>query len=495
MKAVLINPYMTVARDISFLGRYRAWIPPLGLGYLKSYTEKTGRHDVTILDCIGQGRGRITKTGDNWRVGLSDGEITDRLKRISPDVVGISACFTPHYEDALAIARLAKKALPRAIVVMGGSHATIDYANVIKDEPVDIVVRGDGEETFLELLDNMRVGGYRTTKGTVVKAGIDIIVNEIRPPIENLDSIPFPSYEGMNIDYYFGYDETNSFRRLLNEPVGSVMSSRGCHYNCIFCATDKVFKRFRGRTPANVVDEVEYLVKKYGVKEIAFHDDCFLASKERVKGICEEMLRRGLKIRWHAAPGMSVWLLDEELLTLMHMSGLYRAALTIESGCEETLKFIRKKVNLEKAKEVIRICNRLGIRVGANFIIGFPHETAENIEETRRYVLNADLDTVSVLLSQPLKGAELFGIYEAEGLMPESGPLLSSSIFKTRYGSKHFTADQLNAMADSMRHDFHKRLLRKMMTPAGFFNHVLTKLNTPDKVSYTVKKLLLGLMK
>jgi anaerobic magnesium-protoporphyrin IX monomethyl ester cyclase len=494
MKIVLINPYMTIAKHVHGLKKHRAWIPPLGLGYLKSFADKHSAHKVEIIDCVGQSCGKVSIVNGVQRIGLLDGEIEECLRKSAPDAVGISASFTPFYEDSLNIARLSKRVLPQSMVIMGGSHATIDYNNVIKDEPVDIVVRGDGEETLLELMNNIDAGDFINTKGTVVKAGGKVIVNDIRSPIQDLDSIPFPSYDGMNIEYYFGRDEKGLVRRFLNEPVGSVMSSRGCRYNCIFCATDKVFKHFRARTPGNVVDEIERLVKECGVREIAFHDDCFLASKERVQGICHEILKRGIKIRWHAAPGMSVWLLDEELLKLMHKAGLYRAALTIESGCDETLKFIRKKVNLGKAKEIIRICNRLGIRVGANFIIGFPYERPEHIDQTRRYIMAADLDTVSILLSQPLKGAELFDIYEHEGLMPKEGPLLSSSIFRTRYGSNFFTADQLNGIAESMRHEFQARLKKKIRTPSGFYYHVLTKLNTTDKIGYAFKKTVLRMM-
>lgn len=491
MKVLLINPYMTVVNRVAGFKPYRAWIPPLGIGYLKSFTEKNSRHEVHILDCIGQSGGKVTFIKGNYRIGLTDAEIEERLKKISPAVVGISACFTPNYEDAFHIAELSKRVLPDAKVVLGGSHATIDYQNVIKDPPVDIIVRGDGEETFLELLNSIEKNSYINTKGTVVKTANGVVVNEVRLPIQDLDSVPFPSYEGMNIDYYYGFDEKNRIKRFLNEPIGSIMSSRGCHYNCIFCATDKVFKKFRGRTPKNVIDEIEHLIKKYGVKEVVFHDDCFLASKDRVRGICNEMLERGIKIRWHAGPGMSVWLLDEELLKLMHKAGLYRIALTIESGCEETLKFIRKNVNLNRAKEIINICNKLGIRVSANFIIGFPYETKEHIEKTRSYIMDADLDTVSVLLSQPLKGAELFEVYEDEGLIPEEGPLLNSSIFRTRYSSKYFTADELNKMAESIRNEFREKLFHKMMTPEGFYYHVLTKLNTLAKIKYTLKKFLL----
>lgn len=491
MKAVVINPYMTVVMRLAGLKKFRAWIPPLGLGYLKSFVENNSNHEVQILDCIGQAGGKVSLINGNYRIGMTDAEIKESLLRISPDVVGISACFTPNYDDAFRIAELAKEILPRAKIVLGGSHATIDYQNVINDQPVDIVVRGDGEETFLDLLNNMEKGDYVNTRGTVVKTASGVVTNETRLPIQDLDSVPFPSYDGMNIDYYLGYDEKSRIRKFLSEPIGSIMSSRGCHYNCIFCATDKVFKKFRGRTPKNVVSEIEYLVNKYGVKEIVFHDDCFLASKDRVRGVCDEILKRGIKIRWHAGPGMSVWLLDEELLTIMNRSGLYRIALTIESGCEETLKFIRKKINLDKAREIINICNRLGIRVSANFIIGFPHETKEHIDKTRDYIMNADLDTVSILLSQPLKGAELYEVYENEGLMPAEGPLLNSSIFRTRYNSKYFTADELNGAAEAMRRDFRKKLFRKMITPNGFYYHVVTKLNSPEKIKYTLKKLLL----
>jgi radical SAM superfamily enzyme YgiQ (UPF0313 family) len=435
---------------------------------------------------MGRCEGRRTVLGEYTHIGLNEKEILDFLDRSKPDVVGITSNFTAHHGETLEIASIAKKYDPGIKVIFGGMHATMDYMDTIKHPAVDIVVRGDGEKILLALLDAMeRKEDYSRMAGTVVKKNGEIIVNQIAPPIEDLDSLPVPAYDMLHMDYYLGLNNSR-VERFFEEPIGIVLSSRGCPFNCIFCATDKLFKKFRPRSAKNVVDEIEYLVRKYGAKEIAFQDDCFLASRSRVKEICEEIIKRKLNIRWSVPPGMNAWLLDVNLLKLMKKSGLYRVIIPVETASPETLKFIRKSVNLENTREIVKQCNKLGIRTSGNFMIGFPYETAKNIQETVDYILNTDFDVVSVLICQPLKGSDLYELCKKEGIV-QGDPKTGSVPMCTLYDTKYFSAKELNRMRQDILEKFFKKRLHSLFTPRGFYYHIFCKACSFRNIVYALK--------
>lgn len=491
MKILLINPYRRVQTDIDSLRRPVRWMhPPLGLGYLASFLRKHSAHKVEILDCIGACKGRRKPMGKYAHVGLDEEDIRCFLDSSQPDIVGISSCFTTHHMECLEVAAIVKRYKSDLKVIFGGINATMDRMNTIRDQSVDIVVMGDGEKVLMELLDNMEKGvDYSNTKGTVVKKDGRIIVNELSAPIADLDSLPFPAYDLLHMDYYLGLDNS-AIEKFLDEPMGTILSSRGCPFNCIFCATDRLFKKFRPRNAKNVVDEIEYLVKKYSIREIAFQDDCFLASRDRVKDICDEILKRKINIRWSVPPGMNAWLLDAELLRLMRDSGLYRVVIPVETASIETLKFIRKSVNLDDTKKMVRQCNRLGIRTSGNFMIGFPYETLDHINETIDYILSTDFDVVSVLICQPLKGSDLYELCKKEGIVKDGEAKTGSVPIWTLYDTKYFSANDLNRLRIEILDRFFSKRLRSLFTPRGFYYHVFCKARRLKNVIHALKVIL-----
>ncbi len=492
-KIILVAPYKTIHKsetpDLNAL-MAPPWIPNLGLGYISSFLKLHG-YEPKILDCLSAPGGTLDDVGDYMRAGFSPRLIRQYFKEEKPDVIGISCNFTSFYEDAVEIAALAKEIDPGIKVVVGGAHATMDYMNMIKERNIDVVIRGEGEYTFLEYLDNP---GKTDIKSTVLKINGKIIENEPRPVIEDLDKLPFPDYDAMNMDFYLGLKKKGFLNRLINQKIGSMVSSRGCLYNCIFCSTCKVFKKFRGRSAKNVVDEIEYLIKRYRIEELAFHDDCFLGSKKRVEEICDEMLARKMRIRWSVPPGSNVCLADNHLLKLMAKSGLFRINFPIETGCPRTLKFIRKPIDLKKAKEIIKQCHEIGIWTTGNFLIGFPYETQEDIDETARYIYTSGLDAASVIICQPLKGSDVYDIYKKEGLLKEM-PKRGSTSGTTIYDTKYFKADELNRMRRDMLCKFFDIRIKSLFTLRGFRIHIWKKINSPRKFSYFLNKLLRALIR
>lgn len=489
-RILLVVPYKTFSKSEAISVVRQAWIPPLGVGYLSAFLKSHG-YNPEILDCISSSEATIDKLGDYVRVGLSPDKIRDYLRIKKPQVVGISCCFTAFYMDALEIAKIVKEIDPNIKVILGGPHATMDYANIIKEPSIDMIIRGEGEYSLLEYLDNP---GRIDIKSTVIKINDKIIENEPRPVIENLDLVPFPDYEAINMAFYLGLTKKGLLNKFLNQRVGSVISSRGCPYKCIFCSTCNVFKKFRGRSAKNVVDEIGLLIKKYKVEEIAFHDDCFLASKQRAEEICRELISRKIKIRWSVPPGFNVWLADKDMFRLMVKSGLFRVNFPIESGSSKTIEFMRKPVNLKKTREAIKECNSLGIRTTGAFIIGFPYETEEDIQETENFINTSELDAVSILICQPLKGSDLFEIYQKEGLLKDI-PERSSNFVLTKYNTKYFKAEELNVKRRQMLQKFSRMRVRSFLTPQGFSRHIYRKANNSKRLAYFGGKVLRRLLR
>ena len=487
-KIILVAPYLTMYKsdtlNLHSIKRMM-WVPPLGIGYISSFLKLHG-YNPKILDCVSSPDGSIDDLGKYIRFGLSPDKVKEYFKKEQPEVVGISCNFTSFSMDALEIAAIAKQANKDTIVIMGGAHATMDYLNIIQDPNVDMVIRGEGEYTLLEFLNNP---DRLDIESTVIKNNGKIIENNPRPVIENLDLLPFPDYESINMDFYLGGEKKGFAEKLLNQKIGFMVSSRGCPYNCIFCSTCKVFKKFRGRSPINIAKELELLINKYKVKEILFMDDCFIASKKRVEDFCQELLKRKIKIRWSVPPGFNVWLADKELLNTMAKSGLFRVNFPIETGSPATLHFIRKPVNLKRANEIIKECNDLGIWTTGNFLIGFPYETMEDIELTAKYIYNSELDAVTVLICQPQIGSDLIEIYQKEGLLTHT-PERGSSVLTTKYDTKYFKAKELNRIRSEIMVNFNNLRLKSFFTPQGFYRHIFKKINSPKKFKYFLGKVL-----
>lgn len=262
-------------------------------------------------------------------------------------------------------------------------------------------------------------------------------------------------------------------------------SSRGCPYNCIFCSSKPLGGRHRVRNHVNVVNEIEFLVKEYGVDEIAFQDDCFNFDKKRVEMICDEIIDRKLEVFLSFPVGLSVRDLTRELVLKLKEAGAYRICLPIETGSPKTQKFIRKIINLKEVKELITFCNDLGLWTYGNFIIGFPYETIEDIKESMSYAFDSGLDMISLYIAQPMYGTDMYKIYEKEKLIKED---LIGKIdnFSTSYDTVHLTAAELNKMRETFLSDYIKMRICSIFTIKGLLKF-WGKINSPKKLIYFLR--------
>jgi radical SAM superfamily enzyme YgiQ (UPF0313 family) len=479
MKLLLIQPTLTAALPENY-GR-PAMYEPLGLGYLAAMAREEG-HDVVILDCLTEDWRTQEKVGEYIKVGMTDEAIGARMREFNPDVVGITCQFTGFEQDNNRLAALARRTLLETPVIAGGADATARSVEYSTSPHFDLVVRGEGEQAFLRVLERYAQGGVLPddVPGTTVNG----VVNPAADEIEDIDAIPLPARDLMPMETYLE-DQTPLMPFAKRRPIGFMVSSRGCPYDCIFCSTTKVWRRWRPRDPVKVVDEIEELVQRYGVREIAFQDDSFLVDPERVRRICEAIVRRKVDITWSVPPGLTANRLKGDLLEAMKASGFYRACFPIEAGDPEMLEWIRKPIDLDEVEEAIEACHRAGIWTYGNFIIGFPEQTPESVERTAAYVEDCRLDMVSVYVAQPYAGSDLYDVYAELGLL-DPDRVRPSTAFHSLYDTKYFTAAQLRAKRDEIGARFMKRRIRRVFTPRGMAE-LWRKVNTPENLAYAAR--------
>lgn len=427
IKVLLIYPPVTVFGP-GKVGPH----PPLSLAYLAAYLEKAG-YLVKILDALALGKDQVITRGRLTRIGLNPKEIKKEIKNFRPDIIGVSVMFTAFAQDAQEIARLAKEVSPKILTVLGGAHVSIDPQSALKDKNVDVVIKGEGEATFLSLVKALESKKtLAKVTGITYRQGKKIIQNPPTPFIKNLDELPFPARHLLPMELY----DTGDDPFCLRHPVTAMVTSRGCPGRCVYCSIHAVWGHtWRGRSAQNVVDEIEHLIKDYGIREIHFQDDSMSVDKKRMNQICDEIIKRKLDIKWATPNGVAHWMLDKRLLKKMKKAGCYRVTFGIESGNPEVRRWVGKPYSLAQAKELTQDANKIGMWTLATNIIGFPYETREQIEDTIRFAIDSDVDFALFYRLGPRPGTPVYEIFKKEGWLPkDERELYSESVAcETKY--------------------------------------------------------------
>lgn len=330
--------------------------PPLSLSYLGAVLLREGI-EVEVLDLL--------------MSHYSASKVKQKLKEYRPQVVGTS-CATMSYTTASRVLKVCKGFDPGVVTVIGGPHVSFTAEETLERAPwIDIVVRGEGEETLVALIRALEGrANLRGVEGIAFREDGAIVLSEPRPPIEDLNALPLPARHLLPLSKY----------RALGVPA-VMLSSRGCPFRCIFCSAPKMFgRRVRFRDPKLVVDEIEMLHKELGFKEIHFVDDTFTLNPRHAKAICNEIMARNLHIDWHAYSRVDT--IDQDLLRLMRKAGCYYICFGIESGSQQVLDTIKKGITLEEAKKVVRLAAEAGMGMLLSFILGLPGETPETARQT-----------------------------------------------------------------------------------------------------------------
>jgi len=443
---------------------------PLGLLALAAYVRDQG-HRVHILDALTTETGYFDCGNGFVKCGMSDDRLRAEFQASEkPDLVGITSMFTMHSRGVHDAAAVAKQVWPDVPVIVGGSHASALPEWVLEDKNIDLVVRGEGELTLMEILERRLAGRpMNDVAGTFVRKDGGILRNAERPFIEDIDSLPVLARDLVDMRRYLAEPYRNQV--AMDPPRANVITSRGCPCHCIFCAVNSIWRNsYRARDPVKVVDEIEKLIQTYGIHEITLLDDNLTLNPKRMMALCDEMIRRRLPLHWCTPNGVAIWTLSDELVERMAQAGCYKVTFGIETGCPETQKFIGKtQIKLDKAYDMIRRCNRLGMWTHSSFIIGFPFETKENVEETIQYAVNSDLDFVGFFIATPFPGTPLFKIYQENGFLPELGDELKLRFHghqtSAMCDTQHFTRAELDDKLHEATRRFYQSRFRKFLNP------------------------------
>jgi radical SAM superfamily enzyme YgiQ (UPF0313 family) len=363
---------------------------PLNLAYLASYLrEQKEGIDVDIIDAEG--------------VELSFEQIYERVDSFSPDIIGIT-CPTPVYYNVQKMCTDLKRKDKDVKIVLGGPHPTALPVETLKETDCDIVCIGEGELTFLDLVNTFENGkNLNSIAGIAYKYNGDVFVNQRRELIKDLDMLPFPAKDLLPVDRYY----LPPTKRMRSERATNMITSRGCPFSCNFCMAKTIWtRRTRLRSVKNVIDEIKLNVDVYKLTEFSFHDELFTFRRSRVIELCEGIIKEGLDITWvcQARAGS----VDLEILKIMKKAGCGKIAFGFESGSERMLKLMNKKETLENAMESVSFCKKAGIEVEGAFILGYPGEDIKSIEDTLKFAIDLDCDTVAFFIAIPYPGTKLY---------------------------------------------------------------------------------------
>jgi len=395
MKVLLIQPNYRMIYAYAKKEEITPVFPPIGLAYIAAVLKKNNV-EVEILEANAYN--------------LNHSQISDYIKKYSPDFVGITST-TSLIEEAHEIAKLCPKNIK---VVIGGIHASsVPEETLEKFQRFDYLVRGEGEFTMLELIQKKPVSKI---KGLSYRRKGKIINNPNRELNDKLDDLPFPARELLPMNKYFSAGAKKN-------PNDYILSSRGCPYQCIFCADHLVHgRKFRYRSPENIIKEIEDLFSR-GVRDFDFIDDNFTLITERVEKFCNLMIEKKLnkEMGWRCSNGIRVDRITPELLKKMKEAGCYMVSLGIESGNEEILKKMKKDIDLGKVRQAVKWCREVGIETRGLFMFGNLGENKKTMRDTINFAKSLNLDTATFHITIPFPNTDYWKIIKKEGeIYPKS---------------------------------------------------------------------------
>jgi radical SAM superfamily enzyme YgiQ (UPF0313 family) len=403
--------------------------------------------------------------------------LAQKLSRDPHEVVGISAP-TPLITNAWASAKVAKE--HGAVTILGGPHLTLMPHESMEKNQVDLVVRGEGEYTLLEILralakeaelnptatigtsDQPRrfdpAAGWGQILGLSWRDQAGKIVHNLdRPLPDDLDAIPFPAHHLFKIDRYTNLNPLTDGLDM-NARAYTIVTSRGCPYKCTYCSKPVTGNTWRGRSVENVIAEWEWLVKDLGATEIGLTDDIWNLDRERAKALCRALIKARLNhIPWVTIHGMKVNNTDQELFHLMKAAGCKRVGFGVENGDDWMLRHVIKKgQTVEMVRQAFRWSKRAGLQTMGFFIFGMPGETEASMEKTIQLALELDPDLAHFMMASPFPGTEMWEILEKQGTVYSHD--MDWSQLAIQHDEAHFAFGDLDkATVERKWHEAHRR--------------------------------------
>jgi len=421
MKILLINPPQT------FFPGSQAVVAglPLGIMNIAATLENNG-YEVEILDTL-IADFKPRKKGDVKYYGMPWERIKEEIKQRKPDIVGITNPFTAQVDNTIKISEIVKDIDNEISTIVGGPHVSVRATQFLKDaENVDIAVIGEGEYTMLDIMkyyEGETDINISEIQGIVYRKGNTVTLNPQRRFIKNLDALPFPAYHLVDMEKYLNpkrirYRSTKYLREL------SMITSRGCPFNCIFCSIHlHMGKAWRAHSKEYIIRHIEHVVNNYSVEHIHFEDDNLTLNMKRFESILDGIIKRGIKFSWDTPNGIRADKLTIDILKKMKKTGCTNLTIGVESGDQYILDtVIDKHLCLEDVIKMAKICKELNIPIAAFFVIGFPGEKKENMKRTTEFALMLKKEynvNMCLLIATPLYGTRLYEICKEKGCLTQ----------------------------------------------------------------------------
>ncbi len=433
--------------------------PPLSLLYLAAYIRPCG-YDPVIIDSVIEG---ITTTYNlNEMISCRGLSIEDIIERIPSDsaLIGITNLFSFAFPVVQILAKAIRQAFPGVPIAVGGAHPSAMPEATLAETAIDYVVISEGEETLLQLLDNLNdpnkiadIDGlaYKDQQGVAV-------INPKTRYIENLDDLPFPARDLVPIEKYHDVSEAHGPTQKKWTPI---LSSRGCPFHCTFCTPGLWGHRYRVRSAENVLYEIEECVSNYGIREFHFEDENLTINKKRVMDVCKGIQERKLPISWQTPNGIRASVTDREILTAMRDSGCNHITVAPESGSPRVLnEIIKKQQDLSRVTDAVRDASELGMRTAAYFVLGLPGETIPEVNQSisfARRLARMGLDEVAFSNYVALPGSELYNILQKNGQINGNLQhlLCMGDLARSSSWSEHISSEELMRLRRKAYLTFH----------------------------------------
>lgn len=479
MKILLMRPPFTRLRKFG-----QAPVFPLGLGWIAGVLLRAG-YDAAIYypenptprerEFVVHKRGVFLNRAEahkTYLAALTDDtlpvwqEIAAEIKAYNPDLIGVSLLST-EVGSALKVSAIAKAINPRILIVWGGVHPSFEAESCLRYQEVDIVVRGEGEETMVELCQCLETkSSLQAVRGITWKRDGVAVHNPDRPLLESLDSLPMPARDAVI------HPETFS-----SDTLGGLITSRGCPWRCTFCSSRRFWNRtVRFRSPQEVIKEIQWLKATFGIKSFTFWDDAFSLERRHAEVLCQKLIESKVNITWRGATRLD--LIDPPLLRLMRRSGCTQLEVGIESGSPRILKEIAKDIDLARVGPAIEMIAKHGIACGVFFMVGFPQESLSDIEQTLTLMTQIKPAEMVLNVYDPLVGSELFELAQDYELVSTQEDWRTYALWPDRHFVRDIPAELFSRKVEELselvfRYNRHPRNIARRAIPE--FVQLLTR--------------------
>lgn len=388
----------------SDMSRIANIMPPIGLCSIAAYLEKHG-HKTTIYDC--------------YAFPMQDKNILETIKEKKPDCIGFSTT-TSSFPDGVRIAKIIKETYPNIKIIFGGVHISALKEKLLKEySQIDFGIIGEGEESFLNLIDN-DFDNFQNISSLIYRNNGKVEINPANNNMMDIDSFPFPAYEKL-----FGYPEKYKLPifNYPQKPNTTAVTSRGCPYQCAYCDRSVFGRTYRFNSAEYVFEMMKYLKNKFGIRHINFYDDVFTLNQKRTEELCRLLINAKLGMSFNCATRAEC--INPENLKTLKKAGCWMISLGIESGDVGLLKKLRTNADLDLIKQKVREIKNAGIRAKGLFMLGLPGESEESINKTINFALSLPLDDLNVSKFVPFPGTPLYTDIEKYGSFNENWELMN----------------------------------------------------------------------